>query len=593
MVLNGWLAELCGSSTRRSRRDTSRISRIETLESRALLSVDSFVMLANGTNGAPATANVDQFGRALVGIGDLDGDGVNDMAVCLANKGAGNDAFGAVDILFMNSDGTVKSFSKISSGVNGGPTLTATDSFATSVASLGDIDGDGNTDLAVGAYGDSTGGTGRGAVYILHLNSNGTVKSSTKIANGLNGGPTLTDNSDFGYALSAIGDVNNDGITDLAATAIGDATGAVYILRLNADGSVKTLTRIASGVNGGPTTVNGDEFGLSVASVGDLNNDGVGDLAVGAAGIPSGGQFRGGAFILFMNADGTVDSSTLISSGTNGGPTLSNFDFFGTSMTFLGDVDGDGRPELAVGAPQDDTGASAAGAFYLLNLNTDGTVQSSEKIASGLHGGPTLSNGVEFGSGLAKLGDLDGDGVTELAAAAWDDSTGGLFRGAVYVLFLDGVSGNISPTISTGGNPQQFVKGNPPVVVSSTLTLNDADTDPALQIPGGKLVISIDAVANKKHTKVFDALDLSGLSSVGTVGAPQVVNGRLQTTINQSNSATVAQIQDALRGITFSTSKKGLKTATRSVHFQVFDKGNAASNVATQTINVFKKAPPN
>jgi hypothetical protein len=72
-------------------------------------------------------------------------------------------------VLFMNSNGSVKNFVKIASATNGGPTLANFDFLGGSVASLGDLDGDGVTDLAVGATGDDTGGTSRGAVHVLFL----------------------------------------------------------------------------------------------------------------------------------------------------------------------------------------------------------------------------------------------------------------------------------------------------------------------------------------------------------------------------------------------------------------------------------------
>lgn len=577
-------------ATRRCRRAAGPISHVEVLETRQLLSVDSFVKLANGMNGAPEAREANLFGRAAAGIGDLDGDGVNDLVVASLNA-MGDVGFGAVDILFMSSDGTVRSTSSIASGVNGGPNLDDGETFGWSVVSLGDLDGDGVTDLAVGGNQDNADGDGRGSVFILHLNSDGTVKSSTKIGNGLNGGPTLANFSDFGFAVAAIGDIDNDSIPDLAASAPGESnsSGAIYILRLNADGSVKSSTRVADGVNGGPTTADGDEFGDSLASVGDLNLDGVNDLAVGSPLNSTGGPARGAVHILFMNADGTVDSSTLIASGTNGGPTLADVVLFGSSVAFLGDVDGDGRPELAVGSEADDTGAVTAGAVYLLNLNTNGTVQSSQKIASGLNGGPPISTPDSFGSAVTNIGDLDGDGITDLAVGAEADSTVESFQGAVYVLFLNGVPSTAPPVVAINGGAITYHKRDPATAVAPNLTLTDADTDPEKQVPGGKIVISIEVVTNKKRTKVFDKLELNSLSTVGTVGATQVVNGRANTTIQLSASATLAQIVDALRAITFSTEKKGLKTPTRTVQIRAFDKSDTASNLAKQTINVSKK----
>ena len=107
---------------------------------------------------------------------------------------------------------------------------------------------------------------------------------------------------------------------------------------MNANGSVKSTTKIADNTNGGPTLANGDFFGSSVTSLGDLDGDGVTDLAVGARIVmtPT-AHSRGAVHILFMNTDGSVKSSTKIADNTNGGPTLSNDDRFGRSVTSLGD----------------------------------------------------------------------------------------------------------------------------------------------------------------------------------------------------------------------------------------------------------------
>jgi hypothetical protein len=135
--------------------------------------------------------------------------------------------------------------------------------------------------------------------------------------------------------------------------------------------------------------------------------------------------------VLFLNADGTAKSSQKIASGMGGGPILTAGDHFGASLSALGDLDGDGVTELAVGARYDDTGGSARGAMHILFLNADGTAKRVEKIAHGTGGGPPLPNFAIFGESVASLGDLDGDGITDLAVGASGGSDG-----AVYVLFL-------------------------------------------------------------------------------------------------------------------------------------------------------------
>jgi hypothetical protein len=392
--------------------------------------------IAHELNGGPSLSDVGLFGRSLTSLGDLDGDGIADLAVGVPGDATGGNSRGAVYVLFLNANGSVQSSLKIASGTNGGPNLANGDSFGCAVASLGDLDGDGVIDLAVGAYGDNA-----GAVHVLFLNANGSVKSSLKIASNMNGGPSLAGSDVFGGAIASLGDLDGDGVSELAVGATGDNTGgpargAVHVLFLNANGSVKSARKIANGTNGGPSLKDADVFGSSTASLGDLDGDGVTDLAVGATGDDTGGSARGAIYVLFLNGNGSVKSARKISDGTNGGPSLEDSDVFGNSLAFLGDVDGDGVADLAVGAAGDNTGGANRGAAHMLFLSADGTAKRALKIANTTNGGPTLSDYDVFGSSIVSLGDLDGDGVADLAIGSRLDDTGGVHRGAVYVLFL-------------------------------------------------------------------------------------------------------------------------------------------------------------
>ena len=106
----------------------------------------------------------------MTSLDDLDGDGVGDLAVGAFSDDDGGVDRGAVWILFLNANGTVKAHQKISD-TQGGFTgnLDDSDSFGRSAASLGDLNGDGRNDLAVGAYKDDDGGFDRGAVWVLFL----------------------------------------------------------------------------------------------------------------------------------------------------------------------------------------------------------------------------------------------------------------------------------------------------------------------------------------------------------------------------------------------------------------------------------------
>ncbi len=353
------------------------------------------------------------------------------------------------------STGEVLGHQKISDTAGGfAGLLSDSDFFGRSVGSLGDHDGDGTGDLAVGAIGDDDGGTGdnlRGAVWVLFLSPGGTVASHQKIsatAGGFTG--TLDAGDGFGRSLAALGDVDGDGIGDLAVGASedddgGTDRGAVWILFLNADGTVKAHGKISSTEGGFAGALDdGDRFGRSVAALRDLDGDGVRDLAVGASEDGDGGTRRGAVWILFLAADGTVASHQKISA-TEGGFTglLDDDVLLGFSLAAPGDLDGDGTCDLAAGALFDDDGGAGPladrGAVWILFLNGDGTVASHQKI-SATAGGFTgsLDDADQFGYSVAAVGDLDRDGVGDVAAGAFNDGDGGILKGAVWVLLLNG-----------------------------------------------------------------------------------------------------------------------------------------------------------
>jgi hypothetical protein len=320
--------------------------------------------------------NGDQMGRAAAGLGDLDGDGIPDLALGANFDDSGGTDRGAVWVLFLRRDGTVRQQAKISSLQGGLTGLDNLDEFGRGLASLGDFDHDGIPDLAVSAPYDDDGGSNKGALYLLFLRRDGSVRAQRKISQGTGGfRGRLRTNDLMGFSLANIGDLDGNGVVDLAAGAVLDDdgalnAGAVWIFFLNPDGSVLRHQKI-SALSGGFTGVleSPDQFGDSVAAVGDLNSDGRTELAVGAVKDGDGGSERGAAWILFLNADGTVAFHQKISATSGSFPyPLNNFDWLGSALAPLGDFDGNGVPDLAIGARNDDDGGSNHGALYLAFL---------------------------------------------------------------------------------------------------------------------------------------------------------------------------------------------------------------------------------
>ena len=176
---------------------------------------------------------------------------------------------------------------------------------------------------------------------------------------------------------------------------------------------------------------------------------------------------RGAVYVLFMNV--TVIGAQKISNdhgGLSAFYTLGGYDLFGSSLAALGDWDGDGIPDMAVGATHDNDGDNAwnTGAVYIIFLNSDGTVKAMQKISNS-HGNLasfyTLGWSDFFGSSIAVIGDLDSDGVADLAVGAVGDDDG--YTGALYSLFMTAsatVGGAQKISNSEGGFAAHYTLGS-------------------------------------------------------------------------------------------------------------------------------------
>jgi hypothetical protein len=150
----------------------------------ATVEIFAAVKLTNGQGGLPAgsLSAFDEFGHAVASAGDLNGDGVDDLAV---GSPRAFSLKGAIGVLFMSSAGTVASTVRISDDVGGLPSssLEASDAFGEGICSLGDLNSDGVNDLLVGAPGDDDGVVNAGAVWVLFMTTEGSASASQKISN--------------------------------------------------------------------------------------------------------------------------------------------------------------------------------------------------------------------------------------------------------------------------------------------------------------------------------------------------------------------------------------------------------------------------
>lgn len=466
------------------------------------------------TDGDVSSDAVGWFGHGVTVIGDLDADGVDDLAVGVPQYLDPDleRVTGAVWILRMADHDVVAGESHVASGYAGfDAVLDDGDHFGHAVAGTGDLNDDGIPDLAVGAPYDDDGGEDRGAVWILFLTADGSVSGHQKISHTAGGfGGVLHDDDRFGESVTHLGDLDGDGVEDIAvghsrADDAGTNTGAVWILFLEPGGTVKDEQKISGteGGFGGVLSVN-DYFGSSVTLLGDLDGDSHVELAVGAPGDNDGDGSPGAVWVLSLLPDGTVlheSKISALSGGFSGAP--SDADRFGIACARVPDLDGDGVPELAVGANGDDAGALNAGAVWLLFLRPDGTVDDHVAIRSGSGGlGTVLAEGDAFGTAVVAIDDATGDGVPDLYVGARGD-TGG--RGAVWSLALADATVAVPPA---GDGPRRLASHPEPATSVVTLRVPDGATVLTIHDVTGRRVASLER--SGRDTITWDLTDAGG-----------------------------------------------------------------------------------
>jgi uncharacterized repeat protein (TIGR01451 family)/fimbrial isopeptide formation D2 family protein len=393
------------------------------------------VELANGANGIPlGTFQASDYGgRYVSGLGDVDGDGVPDVALS-QHRDASNQIVGGAVVVLLNADGTAKSVVELQNGANGVPAdlFTTDDPAYYGLAGGTDMDGDDVPDLFMG---DAS----RFGFYLMLLNTNGTVKSAIPYLPGTNGIPdtaAFTDGLTGGARPLVIGDVDGNGVPDLfVATYSADAlSGGGVVILFNPDLTVKSAVRLTRGYNGMPPDcfANSNRVGFATSPLGDFDGNGVPDVLFGSPYFAT----HGGAVILLLNADGTAKDVIALTDGVSGIPAGTFTSSAGMRpLGALGDVDGDGVTDIMLGAQRwTNSGPSQlTGVLYMAFMNPDGTVKDITRMRDGAGGmppGPVSTTNAWDQTGTA-IGDIDGDGITDFAVGLPRDNDR---AGAVWVV---------------------------------------------------------------------------------------------------------------------------------------------------------------
>ncbi len=380
----------------------------------------------------PWTAESDQdialFGARVATAGDVNGDGYSDVIV-----GAFRYDNGEAD------EGRAYVYLGSASGLAASPAWTAESGqassyFGWSVATAGDVNGDGYSDVIVGARWYDNGESNEGRAYVYSGSASGLTPSPSWMAEG-NQASAI-----FGYAVATAGDVNADGYSDVIVGAYGYTNGET------AEGRAYVYLGSASGVSSSSSwTAESNQasayFGASVGTAGDVNGDGYADVVVGSDSYDNGQADEGRAWLYLGSASGLAASPAWTAESDQAEA------HFAISLATAGDVNGDGYSDVVVGAYRYDNGQADEGRAYVYLGTATGLAASSAWTAE------SDQASADFGFSVATAGDVNGDGYSDVivGAPAWEDDL--TDEGSAYV-YLGSASGLAAAPVWTGESNQ-------------------------------------------------------------------------------------------------------------------------------------------
>ena len=310
-----------------------------------------------------------------------------------------------------------------------------------SVASAGDLNGDGYSDVAVGAYTASSGQLNEGLVYVYYGSSAGIPAAASVILQ------VDQASAAFGFAVDGAGDVNGDGFSDLA---VGAQTWEDNVAT-NKEGAMFIFHGSAAGINTVPAVIlqpnaTDNYMGYSVAGLGDINGDGYSDVGTGGY-LAAYGQFNEGAAWIFLGSATGVNPVYRHRLERN--QTGSQF---GGCVAPAGDVNGDGFNDVIIGAHRFELGPACPPPTPAVNCDQGGIFiyhGSANALGAGANPAPILTfntqgYSVRTGWAVSTAGDVNADGYSDIIVGDWRDSVGTESYEGVAFIFHGSAAGVVT-----------------------------------------------------------------------------------------------------------------------------------------------------